>query len=173
MRNSRLQLSPGEIQLTPPAKSNRHGNRPFPPGSSLSWPLPLWAEPCSRYRGCSFEAVVYLLKPGPSSCLGSTSTSSPAHILMLGDHTIAMLSSAELARVHVSDSPGAQQKSVGGAVCPPWTKSNSGGPSSASSGVCSWPMRLRSHMLIRRSEEAEANTVGECGDHAKWRTSCV
>jgi hypothetical protein len=37
---------------------------------------------------------------------------------MLGDHTMAILSSAELASVHVSDSPGAQQKSVGGAVCP-------------------------------------------------------
>ena len=42
---------------------------------------------------------------------------------------------------------------------PPCMNTNSGGPSSASSGVCSRPIFARSQILMRRSELADANTV--------------
>lgn len=49
--------------------------------------------------------------------------------------------------------------------------SNSGGPSSWSSGDCSTPIWLRSQILMRLSLDADANTVGLCGDHASESTS--
>lgn len=49
--------------------------------------------------------------------------------------------------------------------------SNSGGPSSISSGVCSFPILDRSHTSTRRSLPAVASTASLCGDHASWRIS--
>lgn len=66
-----------------------------------------------------------------------------------------------------------QLRSLGLLVCPPWTNSNSGGPSSASSGVCSSPIFEMSQMLTRLSDEEDANTVSLWGDHASWMTSSV
>ena len=42
---------------------------------------------------------------------------------------------------------------------------SSGGPSSASSAVCSLPMWLKSHTAMRRSADADANTDWLNGDH--------
>ena len=44
--------------------------------------------------------------------------------------------------------------------------SNSGGPSSSSSGACSSPMREMSQTCTRRSTPADARYVSLCGDHA-------
>jgi len=53
-----------------------------------------------------------------SSSFSSTFTSSPAQTCMVGCQTMMTLSSDVLAAVQASPSPGAQQKSVGRAVCP-------------------------------------------------------
>jgi len=53
-----------------------------------------------------------------SSSFSSTLTSSPAHMRIVGCHTMTILSSDTLAAVQFSASPGAQQRSVGRAVCP-------------------------------------------------------
>lgn len=82
-----------------------------------------------------------------------------------------MLSSAVLARHHSLF--GFQLRSLGRAVCPPWTKRSSGGPSSWSSGVCSSPIWLMSQRLTRRSDDDDAKTVSEWGDQASWMTSSV
>lgn len=54
-------------------------------------------------------------------------------------------------------------------VWPPWMKSSSGGPSSASSGLCSSPMRLRLHTFTRRSAEHEPRIVSS--NDAHWTPS--
>ena len=51
-------------------------------------------------------------------------------------------------------------------VWPPWMKSSSGGPSSASSSSCSSPMRATSQTMTLRSAPQLANTDGEKGAHA-------
>lgn len=53
-------------------------------------------------------------------------------------------------------------------VCPPWMKSNSGGPSSASSGDCSCPILDVSHTITRRSSDEEARIVSSLGDQFNW-----
>lgn len=50
-------------------------------------------------------------------------------------------------------------------VCPPCTKSSSGGPSSASSGDCSSPILCSAHMFNRRSAPQDARIVGLSGAH--------
>ncbi len=60
---------------------------------------------------------------------------------------------------------GFQLKSEILAVCPPWMKRSSGGPSSASSADCSSPILLRSHTWRRRSVPEEARIVSLWGDH--------
>src|ERR1700722_1315823 len=57
-----------------------------------------------------------------SSSFSSIFTSSPAHTRIVGCQTMTILSSETLVAVQFSDSPGAQQKSAGRAVCP--TKQN-------------------------------------------------
>lgn len=49
--------------------------------------------------------------------------------------------------------------------------SNSGGPSSASSAVCSDPILLKSQIIIRRSPPADARIVSSVGDHPSWMIS--
>ena len=61
--------------------------------------------------------------------------------------TCRMLSSATDATTH---SPlGFQLKSLTLEVCPPWMKSNSGGPSSASLGSCRIRVRVRVRVRVR------------------------
>lgn len=104
-----------------------------------------------------------------------------------------MLSSAALATSH--GSKGSQLNSDIRLVCPLWINcdqqsfasaspfsralpfsissvltSNSGGPSSISSGVCSSPMCLRSHTLMRLSKLDEARIAGSEGFHDTWCT---
>lgn len=55
---------------------------------------------------------------GSSNSLSSILTVSAAHICAVGCQTMRILSSEVLLAVHASASPGAQQKSVGRAVCP-------------------------------------------------------
>lgn len=50
-------------------------------------------------------------------------------------------------------------------VWPPWMKSSSGGPSSASSGLCSSPMRLKLHTLTRLSAEHDPRMVSSNDAH--------
>lgn len=59
------------------------------------------------------------------------------------------------------------------AVCPPWMNNNSGGPSSASSLVCSSPIRLKSQMFSLRSVPLDAKMVSLCGDHCTWNISSL
>lgn len=93
------------------------------------------------------------------------STSSPSALkCLLGSQTCKTLSSAVLAKCHFA--AGLQLISLGLEVCPPWTNINSGGPSSASSGVCSAPIWSRFQIWIRRSSEADAKWVPRWGDHA-------
>mmetsp|Transcript_20574 Transcript_20574/g.44174 ORF Transcript_20574/g.44174 Transcript_20574/m.44174 type:complete len:228 (+) Transcript_20574:647-1330(+) len=86
-------------------------------------------------------------------------------------HTCKMLSSATDAITQASLAFHA--KSATFAVWPPWMKRSSGGPSSASSVVCSSPILERSHTLSRRSRLAEARMVSLKGDHCTWYTSSV
>mmetsp|Transcript_3262 Transcript_3262/g.11282 ORF Transcript_3262/g.11282 Transcript_3262/m.11282 type:complete len:200 (-) Transcript_3262:711-1310(-) len=86
-------------------------------------------------------------------------------------HTWRMLSSATVATTQFS--LGFHEKSEILLVCPPCTKSSSGGPSSASSGDCSSPMRDRSHTCARRSEELEPRMVSLKGAHCTWNTPSV
>jgi len=102
-----------------------------------------------------------------SSSIGSTSSPSALKCL-LGSQTCKTLSSAVLAKCHFA--AGLQLISLGLEVCPPWTNINSGGPSSASSGVCSAPIWSRFQIWIRRSSEADAKWVPRWGDHATWVT---
>ena len=60
---------------------------------------------------------------------------------------------------------GFQEKSGILAVWPPWINSNSGGPSSASSGDCSSPILLKSQTFSLRSVPLEAKIVSLWGDH--------
>lgn len=59
------------------------------------------------------------------------------------------------------------------AVCPPWMNNNSGGPSSASSALCSSPILLKSHTCKRRSVPDDAKIVSLCGDHCTWKISSL
>lgn len=55
-------------------------------------------------------------------------------------------------------------------VCPPWMKSSSGGPSSASSTLCSCPMRLMLQTFTRLSALHDPKIVSSNGDHCTPRT---
>lgn len=66
---------------------------------------------------------------------------------------------------------GFHEKSEILAVWPPWMNNNSGGPSSASSALCSSPILLKSQMCKRRSVPLEAKIVSLCGDHWTWKIS--
>lgn len=68
---------------------------------------------------------------------------------------------------------GFQEKSEIFAVCPPWMNNSSGGPSSASSAVCSSPIFDRSHTCKRRSVPLDARIVSLCGDHWTWKISSL
>ncbi len=83
--------------------------------------------------------------------------------------TWQMLSSATEQMTHGSFK--FHEKSLILLVWPPWTNKSSGTPSSASSGLCSSPIRLKSQTLTRRSPELVANTVSLWGDHATWMIS--
>mmetsp|Transcript_28573 Transcript_28573/g.39319 ORF Transcript_28573/g.39319 Transcript_28573/m.39319 type:complete len:212 (+) Transcript_28573:112-747(+) len=63
-----------------------------------------------------------------------------------------------------------QLKSDTLAVWPPCTNSSSGGPSSASSGLCSWPMRLTSHTCRRRSRPQDPRMDSLKGAQPTWYT---
>merc|ERR1719378_1433688 len=82
-----------------------------------------------------------------------------------------MLSSLTLHVTH--GSLGFHEKSLILAVWPPWMKSSSGGPSSASSALCSSPILLKSHTCRRRSVPEEARIVSLCGDHCTWKISSL
>mmetsp|Transcript_19170 Transcript_19170/g.73664 ORF Transcript_19170/g.73664 Transcript_19170/m.73664 type:complete len:231 (+) Transcript_19170:143-835(+) len=85
--------------------------------------------------------------------------------------TCRMLSSAVVAMTHGSF--GFHAKSDTLLVCPPWINSSSGGPSSASSAVCSSPMRLMSQTMTRRSEPLLARMGSLKGFQSTWNTSSV
>lgn len=68
---------------------------------------------------------------------------------------------------------GFHEKSEIFAVCPPWINNSSGGPSSASSAVCSSPIFDRSHTCKRRSVPLDARIVSLCGDHCTWKISSL
>ena len=116
---------------------------------------------------CLLPVTIYSLYALPSTLYSSSigSTSSPSALkCLLGSQTCKTLSSAVLAKCHFA--AGLQLISLGFEVCPPWTNINSGGPSSASSGVCSAPIWSRFQIWIRRSSEADAKWVPRWGDHA-------
>mmetsp|Transcript_7463 Transcript_7463/g.14765 ORF Transcript_7463/g.14765 Transcript_7463/m.14765 type:complete len:224 (+) Transcript_7463:135-806(+) len=69
---------------------------------------------------------------------------------------------------------GLKARSLSLLVWPPWMKRSSGGPSSASSGVCSWPIRDRSQTLTRRSADEEPRIVpSPNGAQVTLKTSAV
>src|ERR1700738_1312094 len=72
-----------------------------------------------------------------------------------------ILSSAAEHMTH--GSLGFQDISLTRFVCPPCINNNSGGPSSASSGVCSWPIRDKSQITTRLSCPALAKMGSSWG----------
>lgn len=109
----------------------------------------------------------------PSKSISSTLCCPLAYIPSLIFQICTTLSSAALAIYQSMPSPKAQATSVGVVVCPPCTNNSSGGPSSASSGVCSRPMEAKSQIATRLSEDAEAKIVSCVGDHDTFNISSL
>ena len=82
-----------------------------------------------------------------------------------------MLSSAAEHMTHGSD--GFHEISLTRFVCPPCINNNSGGPSSASSGVCSFPILDKSQIITLLSLPALAKIGSSSGHHATVVTSSL
>merc|ERR1719397_61467 len=121
------------------------------------------------------ECMYYRTLHQDGRCSGSLleegSASSSLYMFSAICHTCIILSSDTLQITH--ESLGFHAKSEIFDVCPPCMKRSSGGPSSASSGVCSSPILLKSHTCRRRSVPLDAKIVSLCGDHCTWKISSL
>mmetsp|Transcript_42171 Transcript_42171/g.82730 ORF Transcript_42171/g.82730 Transcript_42171/m.82730 type:complete len:321 (-) Transcript_42171:737-1699(-) len=134
----------------------------------------LWSRPLASVPPHDFNHSSSLSSSPPcpattATLTSSSSSSSPAYISSAICHTWSTLSSLTLATVQSSRR--FQLKSDTLEVWPPCMKRSSGGPSSASSGDCSSPMRERSQTLTRRSAEQDPRT--EELSHSTWNTWSV